>query len=143
MKKPAMLFGLVLMLGLLPAPSAAAETNPDCPDVEQIGTTAHIEVDGATFASVKQFKGCDQNWGYLYVWESWRENHSQWSTCISVASGNEPPYALEDLRCYYSTSRVEMWSSGADTLNVCTHAVGSKVNSSGTTQASARTNIRC
>jgi hypothetical protein len=131
---------LTVPLVLTSGGPAMAETNPACPSgVTKIGTTGYIKVGGATFASVKQFKGCGKNWGYLYVWESWRNSHSgTWDICVGVADESFTPPRLADWNCSYGSRRVELWSRGADTLQVCTHAYGLYVD-----VASARTSTRC
>jgi hypothetical protein len=121
------------------ATPAQAETNPNCGSVTQIGTTAHIVIGGATFASVKQFKGCNKNWGYVYVWQAWRDSHSNWDMCaaIGIIEG-APPYDLVGLSCSYSTRKAEQWSFGTNTLSVCTRAVGFFPD-----KASGETSVRC
>ncbi|SDF95595.1 hypothetical protein SAMN05216553_104359 [Lentzea fradiae] len=102
------------------ASPANAETNPYCSSVTQIGTTGYIKSGGANIASVKQFKGCNKNWAYTYVWESFRNSHGgDWWACsgISTSSG------LQDYKCG-GNRKAEAWSSGASTLNVCTKAYG-------------------
>ena len=118
---------------------ASAETNPSCSSVTQIGTTGHITVGGAQVGSVKQFKGCNKNWSYVYVWESYRANHSRWEVCAAVATGGGSPYTLEGLNC--TLNKADNWSFGTSTLSVCTHAVGSLPSDS--RQEFGRTNIRC
>lgn len=121
------------------ATPAHAETNPNCGSVTQIGTTAHIVIGGATFASVKQFKGCNKNWGYVFVWESWRNSHNNWDMCaaIGIIEGS-PPYELVGLSCSYNTRKSEQWSFGTNTLSVCTRAVGAFPD-----RVTAETSVRC
>ncbi|GAA1292326.1 MULTISPECIES: hypothetical protein [Planotetraspora] len=117
------IIALPLVLGL--SGPAHAETNPSCSSVTQIGTTAYVTTGGQTFASVKQFKGCNKNWAYLYVWEGYRSSHSSWHACTTIATttaagaGNH----VQDVRCN-SGKFTELWSSGAATLSDCTVAVG-------------------
>jgi hypothetical protein len=121
------------------ATAANAETNPNCASVTQIGSTAHIVINGATFASVKQFKGCNKNWGYVYVWQSWRDSHSNWDMCAAIAIiEGSPPYDLVGLYCSYDTRKSEQWSFGTNTLSVCTRAVGAYPD-----KATAQTDTRC
>jgi hypothetical protein len=129
---------IAVPMALMFGSPAQAETNPACGDVTQIGGTGHIKIGGQTFASVKQFKGCGKNWAYAYVWESWRDNHNRWDLCVSVAVGRAAPFDLADLRCEDNTRRAEMWSSGANTLSLCTHAVGWWPD-----REHGRTDIRC
>ncbi|KAA2252806.1 hypothetical protein F0L68_34125 [Solihabitans fulvus] len=102
---------------------ASAESAPGCSSTTQIGSTAYITVNGETAASVKQFKGCGKNWAYTYVWSGYRSNHSYNDLCTSVVSHDGSGGHLVDLQCG-GANTVEIWSSGADTLNVCTTAIG-------------------
>jgi hypothetical protein len=123
------------LLGI--ASPANAETNPNCSQVTQIGSTAYIKSGGTTVASVKQFKGCNKNWSYTYVWEGFRNSHSgTWWACsgISTSSG------LEDYKCGGNHQK-EVWSSGANTLTKCTKAYGQLEWSTG--EGSAATDQRC
>jgi hypothetical protein len=131
--------GLGLTMALSPASPAAAETNPACPSgVTQIGVTGHITIGGHTFASVKQFKGCGKNWGYIFVWKSWRDSHSgSWEMCIAIAKNRTSPFEQLGTRCAFGRT-VELWSEGTNTLTVCTHAIGYWPD-----VASGRTDIRC
>jgi hypothetical protein len=126
---------LAAAAGIALASPASAETNPSCSSVTQIGSTAYATQNGATIASVKQFKGCGKNWAYTYVWESYRASHSGWDACSSIVVGN----TLKDLQCG-GIGQVEVWSSGADTLSDCTFALGN-VDASGTTEG--KTSTRC
>jgi hypothetical protein len=125
------------MLGL--TSPAQAESAPGCSSVTQIGSTGYIKSGGSNIGSVKQFKGCNKNWAYVYVWESFRNSHSNWDVCVSVASGRSEPFTLEDLQCY--GKKADNWSSGAKTLSVCTHAVGNI--QWGTNKPNGKTDIRC
>ncbi|MGJ6960262.1 hypothetical protein ACSDR0_00010 [Streptosporangium sp. G11] len=106
--------------------SAQAETNPRCSSVTQIGTTAHVTSGGRTFASVKQFKGCNKNWAYVYVWTDWRNSHSSWDACAAVTTrSSSGGTTVEDPSCN-SGRFTELWSHGASTLSQCTRALGWK-----------------
>ena len=52
-----------LMAGGLGAGVAQAESAPGCSSTVQIGSTAYVKFQGQEIASVKQFKGCNRNWG--------------------------------------------------------------------------------
>ncbi|RDI21696.1 hypothetical protein [Lentzea flaviverrucosa] len=110
--------------------TAQAETNPKCPSgVTQIGSTKYLKSGGETVASVKQFKGCNKNWAYVYVWDSWRAKHKDFylRAAIWTRTGSE---AID----YNGGSRgqQEVWSNGANTLSQCTYAVGDVLWQSGT-----------
>lgn len=118
---------------------AQAESAPGCGPVTQIGSTAYIKSGGTNIGSVKQFKGCNKNWAYVYVWEGFRSSHSNWEVCVSVATGSSAPYTLEGLKCH--SNKADNWSSGTNTLSVCTHAVGNI--RWGSNEPKASTSIRC
>ncbi|SER24671.1 hypothetical protein SAMN05216188_109131 [Lentzea xinjiangensis] len=123
------------LLGI--ASPANAETNPNCSQVTQIGETAYIKSGGTTVASVKQFKGCNKNWAYTYVWEGFRNSHSgTWWACSGVSTSS----GLADYKCGGNHQK-EVWSSGANTLSVCTKAYGQLEWSSG--EGYAATDQRC
>jgi len=102
--------------------SAQAETNPSCSSgVTQMGATKYIKSGSATIASVKQFKGCGKNWGYIYVWDSWRANHTRYSIFAGVqVRGAEFPSGYNR-----AENKQELWSYGTDTLTKCTKGYGS------------------
>ncbi|MFC4058573.1 hypothetical protein ACFOWE_09725 [Planomonospora corallina] len=102
---------------------AHAETNPYCSKVTKIGSTARITSGGKTFASVKQFKGCNKNWAYVYVWGSWRDSHRSWNACASVTTRSGSRTTVEGPRCK-SGRFTELWSYGTATLSKCTRALG-------------------
>ena len=110
---------LAVPLLLAGAGQASAETNPSCTTAEQIGGTGYLKIGSATFASVKQFAGCGRNWGYAYVWKSWRDAHPAWTVCAAVLAGS--PGDVQGLRC--GTGRTEIWSYGTATLDQCTRAI--------------------
>ncbi|MET7688504.1 hypothetical protein ABZT06_11065 [Streptomyces sp. NPDC005483] len=102
---------------------AAAESAPGCSTVVQIGDTGYITVAGQTAVSVKQFKGCAKNWAYAYVWQSFRDTHGSWRIGAAVQTSSQ-------LLGWNASTGNEVWSAGANTLNVCTQAYG-ELNSSG------------
>jgi len=103
---------------------AQAETNPSCSSVTQIGATAYVKHGSATIASVKQFKGCGKNWGYIYVWDSWRANHRDYipTAAIQVRGAEFPTGDKQGAR-----GQQEVWSYGTDTLDKCTRGWGDLV----------------
>ncbi len=107
------------------ASPASAEAAPGCSSTIQIGSTAYLTVSGQTFASIKQFKGCGKNWGYVYVWEGFRDSHSSWSDCAAVSVTNSSGTGEHDLTgLVCSHNKVETWSTGTNTLSDCTEASG-------------------
>lgn len=129
---------LALPAALIGAGTAHAESAPGCGSTVQIGDTAYIVEGGQTFASVKQFVGCGLNWGYIYVWQGWRNTHSSWSMCIAIGDATTN-YRL-GLNCGGSIEGdVELWTSGTNTVQDCTFAIGDDDNS----PAYAETNVVC
>ncbi len=104
---------------------AYAEAAPGCSSTVQIGSTATLTVGGQTFASIKQFKGCGKNWGYVYVWAGYRSSHSSWSDCAAVSVTNSSGTGEHDLNgLVCSSDKIETWSTGTNTLADCTEASG-------------------
>jgi hypothetical protein len=119
--------------------TAQAESNPHCSSVTQIGATKHIKAGRETVASVKQYKGCNKNWGYIYVWDSWKAKHGKKfraSTGITTRNSEQPlGYSGGD------EGDQEAWSNGSNTVSVCTRAYGAVVSASYT--YSGQTEERC
>ncbi|SMD25121.1 hypothetical protein [Lentzea albidocapillata] len=118
---------------------AQAETNPKCSSgVTQMGATKYLKHGTETVASLKQFKGCNKNWAYVYVWDSWMAKHGTNHIRAGIwtrTSDGAVDYAGHD------GSRQELWSNGANTLSVCTYAAGSVFGSG--YNASGSTAERC
>ncbi|WP_369204069.1 hypothetical protein [Streptomyces sp. PU-14G] len=95
-----------------------------CADAYQIGSTGHIKRKGHVIASVKQFYSprCKRNYGYLYVWKSFRQKHPHWSTNIAVYDFKT--HKLVGLRSWNRTKAASFWSYPADTVRHCTAARG-------------------
>ncbi|EWM13616.1 hypothetical protein [Kutzneria sp. 744] len=113
-------FAVPVLVGA--AGTAQASTPSGCSSVTQIGSTAYITAGGQTMASVKQYKGCNKNYAYLYMWEGYRSSHSSWSVCTSIVTNGG--HTLEDESCGTRANPVEIWSFGASTLSQCTQALG-------------------
>jgi len=111
------------------ASPALASTPASCSNVRQIGTTRVLTVGGMEAASVKQYYGCGYNYAYIYVWEQYRNTHSNWDLEIHVIdhsdSGSDYGYATAN-----NTTRSELWGTPADTAAHCTHVTG-YLNSTG------------
>ena len=129
---------LALPAALVGSGTAQAESAPGCASTVQIGNTAYLNEGGQTFASVKQFVGCGLNWGYIYVWQGWRNTHSTWDMCIAIV--DKATGAIEGPLCGGSyDGQVELWSEGTNTVNVCTTAIGSDDD----TNVAVETNVVC
>ncbi|MGW0871563.1 hypothetical protein ACWD3Z_13870 [Streptomyces sp. NPDC002740] len=111
---------LALAMGAVVSTSspAAAAGAPGCSAVSQIGATAYIWVSGSVAASVKQYVGCDKNFAYVYVWQSFRTNHGSWDIAASINTSSATGLGKK-----WSTG-IEVWSLGTNTLNVCTRGIG-------------------
>ncbi len=129
--------------GPAPAPDArraapqstapSAEGNPKslkaraagvCSDAYQIGTTAYIDRGGARAASVKQFYSprCKQNYGYVWVWQSFRDKVKDYDVSTGVYSYSRDEIVGQDW--WNQTNAQEFWSLPAATAGECTAAVG-------------------
>lgn len=75
-------------------------------------------MNGYTAASVKQYAGCGKNFGYAYVWQSARDRYGLWKISAWINTASQTGLGKNT-----STSS-EVWSSGTDTLDVCTRGVG-------------------
>ncbi|CAL9439082.1 hypothetical protein ACH4LN_18865 [Streptomyces albus] len=102
----------------------AAERARVCNDAYQIGKTGYIVRKGQRIGSVKQFYSprCNRNYGYLYVWKSFRQKHRYYSTNIAVYDFNTKK--LVGLRVWNRTSQASFWSYPANTVRHCTAARG-------------------
>lgn len=101
--------------------TAQAETNPAWPSADQIGSTAYVKNGSTTVASVKQYAGCGKNYSYVYVWDSWISSHGRdfrLRTYIHTNPNNSHGYTTG------AHGQRELWSIGANTLDVCTRAHG-------------------
>jgi hypothetical protein len=114
---------------LVSAAPALASTPSSCSSVRQIGTTRVLTVGGMQAASVKQYYGCGYNYGYIYVWQQYRDTHSNWDLHVHVIdhtdSGSD--YGMGTLN---NTTRAELWGAPAPTAAHCTHVTG-YLNSTG------------
>jgi hypothetical protein len=109
-------------IGMTFTGAAHAETNPRCTSgVTQIGSTKYIKSGSATVASVKQFKGCGKNWGYIYVWDSWKSSHPGFTASVAIATRDSDGEIDTDSG---ARGQQEVWSRGANTLRYCTRAYG-------------------
>ncbi len=118
--------------------TAQAESAPGCSSTVQIGSTAYITYGGQTIASVKQFKGCNKNWAYTYVWDQFRDKHTDYTIDTYIDAGTDPlGYQVSGRGAH------ELWSSGTNTLGVCTQAAGSIWSTSGNDFGGAETGKRC
>ncbi|MFI7601485.1 hypothetical protein [Actinoplanes sp. NPDC049681] len=114
---------------LVSATPALASTPPSCSSVRQIGTTRVLTVGGMEAASVKQYYGCGSNYAYIYVWQQYRDTHSNWDLYVHVIdhSDSGSDYGVGELN---NTTRAELWGAPANTAAHCTHVTG-YLNSTG------------
>ncbi|MEV4628149.1 hypothetical protein AB0J90_17890 [Micromonospora sp. NPDC049523] len=116
-------------VSLLNTSPAMASTPSSCSSVRQIGTTRVLTVGGMEAASVKQYYGCGYNYAYIYVWEQYRNTHSNWDLYVHVIdhSDSGSDYGVGELN---NTTRAELWGAAANTAAHCTHVTG-YLNSTG------------
>ena len=105
--------------------SAKAEAAGVCPDAHQIGDTVALTRQGQQIGSLKQFYSpdCQENYGYLWVWDSFRDTTDDYDVTVGVYS-----YARDEVvggRAWNDDNGQEYWSDPADTADECTAAVGS------------------
>ncbi|MFI9028031.1 hypothetical protein [Streptomyces sp. NPDC053560] len=105
--------------------SAKAQAAGVCSDAYAIGETGYITRQGVKIASVKQFYSpkCQQNYGYLWVWDSFRDKAGDYDVSTAVYS-----YSQDEIlgkRAWTNSTAQEFWSNGTDTVNDCTAGVGS------------------
>jgi hypothetical protein len=120
-KSVALTVGLAAGIALLGGAPATAETAPGCSRVTQIGATKILKGGGETIASIKQFVGCNKNYGYTFVWESWANAHRGFD-----AGAGLWVKGTGDLQGYNVGAKNdrEVWSDGLNTVNKCTKAYG-------------------
>ncbi|WP_405812836.1 hypothetical protein OG241_00870 [Streptomyces sp. NBC_01390] len=95
-----------------------------CADAYQIGSTGYITRAGKTAASVKQFysPSCAKNYGYVWVWQSFRDAVGDYDVTAAVYS-----YSQDEVlgkHSWTNTDGQEFWSSGTSTVNECTAGSG-------------------
>lgn len=114
------------------APSAAgnplskrARTAGVCSDAYEIGARGVIYRKGEPIGSVKQFYSpdCNENYGYLWVWDSFRNTHDNYDVSIGVFSYDRD--AVVGKRTWVNSNGQEYWSNPASTTSECTAALGS------------------
>jgi hypothetical protein len=124
--------------------SARAQAAGVCADAYQIGSTGYIYRDGAQIASVKQFYSpdCDQNYGYLWVWDSYRDSTTaDYDVSTSVYTYKYDQFVGE--KTWLNTRAQEFWSNAAETVDQCTAAVGSLRASGDPLAGRAASSKRC
>ncbi|GGU54864.1 hypothetical protein [Lentzea flava] len=145
MKRTTFIAAAALLLGVVTSGQAHAETHPTCGPVTQIGKTAYIKKDrNTTWASVKQFVGCNRNYAYIYVWDSAMSSGLRFTPKIVIEKWGGPdhhePYGFAGGKTGASRQQ-ELWSGAGDTVNECTSAHGELIVGGSTHQVS--TDIRC
>jgi hypothetical protein len=145
MKRSALIAAGAVLLGLVTANNALAESAPGCGPVTQIGNTAYVGDHGQRWASVKQFKGCGKNWAYVYTWTETHNAGAPYTPELIVIEkwahkDAREPYGHEGLKKGRYRQK-ELWSGGANTLDTCTSAYVEW--NSGAQTYPVRTDIRC
>ncbi|MGW5021427.1 hypothetical protein [Streptomyces cacaoi] len=88
----------------------AARQAAVCKDARQIGSTGYIKRSGSTIGSVKLYhsKRCNLYYGYLWVWQSFRNQHPVYDTNVGVSVRGH----LQGARTFHNTKAQEFWSDG-------------------------------
>ncbi|WP_030567224.1 hypothetical protein [Streptomyces aureocirculatus] len=104
--------------------SVRAQAAGVCSDAYQIGATAYIDRAGAHAASVKQFYSptCKTNYGYVWVWKSFRDKVKDYDVSTGVYSFARDEIVGQDW--WNQTNGQEFWSLPAKTAAECTSAIG-------------------
>ncbi|GEB51093.1 MULTISPECIES: hypothetical protein [Streptomyces] len=104
--------------------SRTAQASGVCSDAYQIGNKRYIKRKGQVIGTVRQFysPSCNRNYGYLWVWQSFRNTHKNYATNIAVYDFNTKK--LVGLRQWHRTNAQEFWSGPAATVRHCTAARG-------------------
>ncbi|MGW7353601.1 hypothetical protein [Streptomyces sp. NPDC054784] len=123
--------------------SAAAKAADVCPDAYEIGTLGHVKRGSETIASVKQFysPGCQENYGYLWVWQSFRDKEQDYDVSSAVYS-----YSQDEVlgsRTWKNTNGQEFWSHPTATATECTAAIGAVREAGVPLQYQAASSKRC
>ncbi|WP_157528567.1 hypothetical protein [Nocardia sp. NRRL S-836] len=100
--------------------SAHAEKAPGCSETVQIGSTGYVKKGGVVIASVKQFKGCNKNWAYTYVWDSYAGKPGSFHSSAAMVVDGHRDYGSN----VNGTDQQDVWSKGTGTLTRCTRAYG-------------------
>lgn len=128
--------------GAAPAAVTAAAPRGACSDAYQIGSTGYIYYRGAVAASVKQFysPACVKNYGYVWVWESFRALGIPYDVGVAVYSyTNGQQYG----NVYTTATRkAAFWSAPANTVQHCTAGFGTMLINN-TTPADGYSSKRC
>ncbi|MFD5568194.1 hypothetical protein [Streptomyces cadmiisoli] len=114
-----------------------------CSDAYQIGATAYIDRAGAHVASVKQFysPNCAQNYGYVWVWQSFRDKIKDYDVSTGVYSYARDQIVGQDW--WIASNTQEFWSLPADTSEECTAAIGTLRAPGDPLPGQAATSKRC
>ena len=107
--------------------TAQAETNPHCRDSVQIGATKYIKKGTETVASLKQYKGCNKNWAYTYVWDAFHNRDGSYSSSAAMVVNGDRDFGSN----VNGRNKQNVWSEGTNTITKCTRAYGEVWDGSG------------
>jgi hypothetical protein len=144
-----LLFGVLAVaatLVTLGAGPAQAESAPGCSGTVQIGSTAYVDYGGQHIASVKQFKGCNKNWAYVYAWQGFVDSGKGFTLRTAIGAFGSASQQEADRYLGLTIGRHnqrELWSPGTDTLTTCTAAFGAVVIDGVSNTPDNHTSIRC
>ncbi|MFF8282902.1 hypothetical protein ACF06W_09255 [Streptomyces albus] len=105
--------------------SRLAQAAGVCDDAVPIGERGLIKRGSETIASVKQFysKKCQLNYGYVWVWDSFRKTAAPYDVTAGVYSySKDTVYAP---KAWKATKQQEFWTEGTATVSHCTSGIGS------------------
>ncbi|NGO70427.1 hypothetical protein [Streptomyces boncukensis] len=104
--------------------SKRAQAAGVCDDAVEIGQKGLIKRGGETIGSVKQFysKKCNENYGYLWVWESFHQDAKPYDVTLGVYDYAED--TTHGKGSWNATTQQEFWTEGTDTVKNCTSATG-------------------
>lgn len=129
--------------------TGTTEASPGCPNVKQIGSTGLVRVklrNGTyeTVASVKQYVGCNKNYGRVWVWEKYKSTPKD--LYVAVQARRDKGFETETENKAGGTAGEktrDLWTPGAGTASSCSRVLG-KVGIYGTDDNPvAYTDVRC
>lgn len=126
------------------APASAAPA-ASCSDRYQVGSTTVLSVDGQSALSIKQYWSpeCQENYGYAYVWQSFRDSHpGTWDIVVDEIWVHSPGvYTAPVTNSVVQSRQVELWTPGFKGAGRCTYATA--LFSYGSAMPTGKTDQRC
>ena len=128
------------------AAPASASTIGACSDAYQVGSTKVVpDEHGQSAMSIKQYWSpkCQENFAYAYVWQSFRDSHSDtWTISVGEIWVQSPGVETNPVaNSAVDTRQAELWSPGFAGAGRCTYATAALGYGSHVTDG--RTDQRC